>query len=66
MYIAGLRTGGMLHFNGKQINMSATLPAGTHNAQPFEEGVLFNDTADDHVRYVSQKRRPAGVSDRDL
>ena len=54
MYIAGLRTGGMLHFNGKQINMSATLPAGTHNAQPFEEGVLFNDTDANFVRFASR------------
>lgn len=54
MYLAGLRTGGMLHFNGRQINMSATLPAGTHNAQPFEDGVLFNDTAADTVRFASR------------
>jgi hypothetical protein len=54
MYLAGLRTGGMLHFNGRTINMSATLPAGTHNAQPFEDGVLFNDTAADTVRFASR------------
>ena len=54
MYIAGLRTGGMLHFNGKRINMSATLPAGTHNAQPFEDGVLFNDTEANAVRFASR------------
>lgn len=54
MYIAGIRTGGMLHFNGKRVNMSATLPAGTHNAQPFEDGVLFNDTEADTVRFASR------------
>jgi hypothetical protein len=54
MYIAGLRTGGMLHFNGKQINMSATLPAATHNAQPFEDGVLFNDTDANFVRFAGR------------
>jgi len=54
MYIAGLRTGGMLHFNGKRINMSATLPAATHNAQPFEDGVLFNDTEANAVRFASR------------
>lgn len=53
MYIAGLRTGGMLHFNGKQVNMSATLPGGTHNAQPYREGVLFNDTEKNVVRFAS-------------
>jgi len=55
MYIAGLRTEGMLHFNGKQINMSATLPEGTHNAQPFEDGVLFNDTKANVVRFASRE-----------
>jgi hypothetical protein len=53
MYISGLRTGGMLHFNGKAVNMSATLPNGTHNAQPYQEGVLFNDTVANVVRYAS-------------
>ncbi len=54
MYLAGLRTGGMLHFNGKRINMSATLPTGTHNAQPFEDGALFNDTEANVVRFASR------------
>jgi len=54
LYAAGRRTGGMLHFNGKRVNMSATLPAGTHNAQPFEDGVLFNDTDADAVRFASR------------
>ncbi len=55
MYIAGLRTDGMLHFNGKQVHMSATLPTGTHNAQPFEDGVIFNDTEANTVRFASRE-----------
>ena len=51
MYISGSRTGGMLHFNGSKITMSAELPAGTHNARPFRDGVLFNDTQADVLRY---------------
>ncbi len=51
MYISGLKTGGMLHFNGKQVQMAAELPAGSHNAQPFRDGVLFNDTEASAVRY---------------
>lgn len=54
MYIAGLQTGGLLHFNGKTINMSAILPEGTHNAQPFEDGVLFNDTEANVVRFAGR------------
>ena len=54
MYIAGVKSGGMLHFNGKKVNLSASLPAGTHNAQPFADGVLFNDTQADRVRFASR------------
>jgi len=53
MYIAGLRTGGMLHFNGRQVSMSASLPGGTHNAQPYRDGVLFNDTEANAVRFAA-------------
>ena len=44
MYLAGLKTGGMLIFNGREVRMSVELPPGTHNARPFRDGVLFNDT----------------------
>lgn len=54
MYISGLRTGGMMHFNGKQVSMSAFLPTGTHNAQPYRDGVLFNDTEANTVRFASR------------
>lgn len=61
MYLSGLRTGGMIHFNGKTLGMSAELPAGTHNAQPFRNGVLFNDSEADRLRYAG---RGDGVEDR--
>ncbi len=54
MYISGLRTGGMLHFNGKDINMAVELPPGSHNAQPFRDGVLFNDSEADVLRYTGR------------
>jgi len=54
MYIGGLRTGGMLHFNGKTIRMSAELPPGCHNARPFRDGVLFNDSQADVLRYAGR------------
>lgn len=57
MYISGTRTGGMLHFNGRHVRMSVTLPAGSHNAQPFRDGVLFNDSRTDSVRYVGRGER---------
>ena len=63
MYITGLRTGGMLLFNGKQVQMAAELPPGSHNARPFRDGVLFNDTEADAVRYAG---RGEGREDRAL
>lgn len=62
MYISGMKSGGMLHFNGEAVNMSATLPEGTHNAQPYRDGVLFNDSKADAVRYSSR----SGEEDRAL
>jgi hypothetical protein len=61
MYICGLNSGGMLHFNGTKINMAVELPPGTHNAQPFRDGVLFNDSNDDVLRYTG---RGEGEDDR--
>ncbi len=54
MYISGRKSGGMLLFNGEILQMSATLPQGTHNAQPFRGGMLFCDTEADAVRYASR------------
>ncbi len=61
MYVTGLRTGGMLHFNGEQVRMAVELPPGTHNARPFRDGVLFNDTEADALRYAG---RGEGLEDR--
>jgi hypothetical protein len=61
MYIAGLKTGGMLLYNGKRVQMAVELPPGTHNAQPFRDGVLFNDTEADALRYTG---RGEGEEDR--
>ena len=63
MYITGLRTGGMLLFNGKELQMAVELPSGTHNARPFRDGVLFNDTEADALRYSG---RGEGREDRSM
>lgn len=63
MYITGLKTGGMLLYNGKRVQMAVELPPGTHNAQPFRDGVLFNDTEADALRYSG---RGEGQEDRAL
>jgi hypothetical protein len=52
IYLSGLRTKAMLHINSKfEVNEVCNIPVGAHNAQPFRDGVLVNDTASDAVRF---------------
>jgi len=53
MYISGLKTGAGLLFNGTTITEWVNLPLGVHNARPYRDGVLFNDTEANLVRYVT-------------
>jgi len=53
MYVSGLRTGAVLQFNGRMISEWCSLPHGAHNARPHRDGVLFNDTQSDVVRYAA-------------
>jgi hypothetical protein len=55
MHISGLRTAGVLLFDGRELERWVSLPTGAHNARPFKGGVLFNDTAADVVRFVSRQ-----------
>jgi hypothetical protein len=55
IFIGGLRTGGILHIGDKNtVTMAVEMPQGMHNARPFRDGVLFNDTGSDVVRYVGR------------
>ncbi len=57
LYICGLNTGGMLQYTGERIVMWVELPPGTHNARPFRDGVLFNDTVAGTLRYSGRDDR---------
>jgi hypothetical protein len=53
IYLSGLRTDALLYLNSQmQVSEVCTLPQGVHNARPWRDGVVFNDTASDVVRYV--------------
>ena len=53
IFLAGLRTNALLHLNSKwQVTEVCNLPSDAHNARPWKDGVLFNDTASDCVRFV--------------
>ena len=51
LYLSGLNTKGLLKFDGRRVRRTVTLPQGVHNARPFRDGVLFNDSPADVVRY---------------
>lgn len=57
IYLAGLRTPGLMRYAEGRLGLVATLPPGSHNARPLGEGILFNDTAIDTVRYVTPSRQ---------
>ena len=52
MYLSGLHTGGLHAYSGRYIKQVAALPTGTRNARPHRDGVLFNDTEKNLVRFV--------------
>ncbi len=55
IYLSGLRTNALLHIDGKmEVSVICSLPVGAHNARPYREGLLFNDTDSDCVRYVGR------------
>jgi hypothetical protein len=51
IWFSGLYTPGLLHTDGTRLSVAAPLPPGTHNAQLFEDGVLYNDTASERICY---------------
>ena len=55
MYFAGLGTGALFRYDGETIAEWARVPLGCHNARPWRDGVLFNDTRANLVRYVTSR-----------
>lgn len=53
MFISGMRTDALLKFDGRRIAAFCSLPHGTHNAQPWKDGVLFNDSQKDVLRFAA-------------
>ena len=58
IYMSGVRTNALLHLNKKmEVSEACNLPAAAHNARLYRDGLLFNDTASDCVRYVGADGR---------
>lgn len=53
LFVSGARTAGLLHFDGTRITRLVSLPEGVHDARPWRDGVLFNDTDAGAVRFLT-------------
>lgn len=53
MFISGSHTSGLLYFDAKRIVQLVTLPRGVQNAQPWRDGVLFNDSEARVSRFIT-------------
>ncbi len=53
MFISGLRTEALLVYGGRRLEKIADLPRGAHNARPYRDGIVFNDSEADVVRFVA-------------
>jgi len=55
IFLSGLRTGALLQLNSEMnVRIVCELPTGTHNARPWQDGVIMNDTEADCVRYAAR------------
>ena len=52
--VSGTRCAHLLTINGSKLASYARIPYGTHNARPFGEGVLINDTSSNRVSYLGR------------
>ncbi len=55
IYFSGLHTDALLHLDNRmQVSEVCSLPSGAHNARPYRDGVLMNDTGSDCLRYAGR------------
>lgn len=55
IFMSGLHTRALLHLDSRMVVTEVcSLPGGAHNARPYRNGVLFNDTETDCVRYAGR------------
>lgn len=55
MFISGTAMMGLLRFDAQRVERLVTLPRGVHNARPWRDGVLFNDTEARVTRFLTPK-----------
>lgn len=53
LYLSGRGLKALLRYREGTLQPLCTLPAGVHNARPYRNGVLFNDTGSNAVRFAA-------------
>lgn len=55
LFVSGLRTNALIRIDS-ELNPSefCSLPEGTHNSRPFRDGVIFNDTQSNCLRWIKR------------
>ncbi len=62
IHFSGLNTQALLALSPDMtVAEVCNLPRGCHNAMPYKDGVIFNDTASDVVRYVGRSQKATAV-----
>ena len=55
IYFSGRRTNALLHLGNKmEVSVVCSLPPDAHNARPYRDGLLLNDTESDCVRFAGR------------
>jgi hypothetical protein len=55
LFVSGTRCAHLLRISGSRLSSHARINYGTHNARPFNDGVLLNDTREDRIRYLPRE-----------
>ena len=53
MFFSGLNTEALFAYRGRKIEIVRALPRGCHNARPFRDGVVYNDSESDVLRFIA-------------
>lgn len=56
IYCSGRRLNALVCLNRSGLNVIARIPNGTHNARPFREGIIFNNTEADALEYATTNK----------
>jgi hypothetical protein len=58
VYVSGVKVDTLYRLDGDRLSRHARIPAGTHNARPYEDGVIMNDTVSDRVVFCDREANP--------